>query len=118
MSAEPRSIASIVDGVRSRRTRARDVVDDALSRIAAHETNAVVTVAADAARAAAAEIDRVVDRGGAPGPLAGVPFTVKDSIAVGSLRATAGSRLFAGHAASRDASAVARLRAAGAVLVG
>lgn len=118
MNAEPRDISSIVDSVRSGRERACEFVDEALARIAEHDTNAVVTVAADAARAAAAAIDRVAGRGGDPGPLAGVPFTVKDCIAVGGSRSTAGSRLLADHVASHDATVVARLRAAGAIVVG
>ena len=57
-------------------------------------------------------------RGGDPGPLAGVPFTVKDTLATAGLRATGGSLLLADNVPNRDADVVARLRAAGAVLVG
>jgi aspartyl-tRNA(Asn)/glutamyl-tRNA(Gln) amidotransferase subunit A len=79
--------------------------------------NAIVAVderAEDAARAA----ERALGRGDAVGPLHGVPFTAKDSLDVAGLPATRGSLLFADHVPSRDAEAVARLRRAGAILVG
>jgi aspartyl-tRNA(Asn)/glutamyl-tRNA(Gln) amidotransferase subunit A len=80
--------------------------------------NAVVTF--DRAGAAAAAADSAARwRAGAPrGPLDGVPVTVKDNLFVGGLRATWGSRLFADHVAPRDDIPVARLRAAGAVILG
>ena len=67
--------------------------------------NALVTLCEDAAPSVG-------------GPLAGVRFTVKDVIAVNGVLSQAGSRAFAGHIPAQDAPAVARLRAAGAVLVG
>ncbi|MDQ1447043.1 MAG: amidase, partial [Actinomycetota bacterium] len=53
-----------------------------------------------------------------PGPLAGVPFTVKDTITTAGVRTTAGSRLYEHHVPTDDAACVALLRAAGAVLIG
>ncbi|GAA1850318.1 amidase [Pseudonocardia ailaonensis] len=70
-----------------------------------------------AARTAEA-IDARRARGEPLGPLAGVPLTVKDVVAVAGLRLTAGSRAFAGNIATSTAPAVARLLAADAVLVG
>jgi aspartyl-tRNA(Asn)/glutamyl-tRNA(Gln) amidotransferase subunit A len=66
-----------------------------------------------------AEARRVRDRIGTGErlPLAGVPLIVKDNIWVGGWRITQGSRLFADHVAPHDALAVARARAAGAVVV-
>ncbi len=78
----------------------------------------MVTTCTAEARAAAARVDAVVARGDDPGPLAGVPFTVKDTLATAGLRATAGSLILADHVATGDAEVVARLRAAGAILVG
>lgn len=80
--------------------------------------NAVVTQDTDAARAAAEASAARRRAGAARGPLDGVPFTVKDNLYVGGMRATWGSRLFADHVAPADDLCVARLRAAGAVLVG
>jgi amidase len=75
--------------------------------------NAVVTVCADAALAQARALER------APlGALAGVPFTVKDVIATAGVRTTCGSTVLAGHVPAEDAPAVARMRRAGAILLG
>jgi aspartyl-tRNA(Asn)/glutamyl-tRNA(Gln) amidotransferase subunit A len=72
---------------------------------------AVVTVLAEQALERAAALQR-----GAPsGPLHGVPFTVKDSIDVAGAPASRGSKVFSGFVPDRDATAVARLRAAGAI---
>jgi aspartyl-tRNA(Asn)/glutamyl-tRNA(Gln) amidotransferase subunit A len=80
--------------------------------------NAIVTTDLDAAQAAAEASDRRRRAGAALGPLDGVPFTVKDNLHVGGLRATWGSRLFADHVAPADDLCVARLRATGGVLLG
>jgi amidase len=110
--------SALAADVRAGRTTARVAVEDALDRIARHRTNAVIRVAAVEARAAAAHIDAAIARGDDPGPLAGVPFTVKDTLATAGLGAAAGSRVLADHIPARDASVVGRLRSAGAVLVG
>ncbi len=109
---------AIADAVRSGRTTAREVVDSAIARITAHRTNAVVTIDAPAARATAAAVDAAVARGADPGPLAGVPFTIKDTLATAGLRATGGSLVLADNVPNHDAEVVTRLRATGAVLVG
>jgi len=82
---------------------------DRLERVG-ERVNAFVTVLGEQALDAA--------RRPAPGPLAGVPFTVKDSLDTAGVRTTRGSLLFADHVPARDATAVARLRGAGAVLLG
>jgi amidase len=79
--------------------------------------NAVVTLAPDALERAR-EVEGALARGGATGALAGVPVTVKDTLDVRGLRSTGGSRLRAGRVADEDAHAVARLRRAGAVVIG
>ncbi len=97
-----------------------DALDAVLARIAAvnPRLNAIVTLDEAGARAAArASTARFVS--GAPlGPLDGVPLTVKDNIAVAGMRATWGSRLFADHVPAMDELPIARLRAAGAVILG
>lgn len=77
--------------------------------------NATVTVLADQALAAAQAADDAVASGAALGPLHGVPFTVKDSLDVAGVVTTRGSTLFRHRVASVDATAVARLRAAGGI---
>ncbi len=80
--------------------------------------NAFVTVNADGARAAAREAEAAVMRGDTLGPLHGVPFTVKDLTWTRGVRTTMGSLLFERFVPEEDAVPVARLRAAGAILVG
>jgi Asp-tRNA(Asn)/Glu-tRNA(Gln) amidotransferase A subunit family amidase len=82
------------------------------------ELNAIVTESPDADERAR-EAERAVLRGGDElGPLHGVPFTVKDTFDTAGLRTTRGSRLFADHIPERDATVVARARAAGGILLG
>jgi amidase len=79
--------------------------------------NAIVTLAPNLLeRARVAEAD--VMSGKELGPLHGVPLTVKDTIDTKGLRTTAGSRLLATNVPDRDATAVARLKAAGAIILG
>ncbi len=80
--------------------------------------NALVTVDRDGAEAAAREADRRWAQGEPLSTLDGVPVSIKDNLKVGGLRATWGSRAYADHVPERDELAVARLRAAGAVIVG
>jgi Asp-tRNA(Asn)/Glu-tRNA(Gln) amidotransferase A subunit family amidase len=102
--------AAIRDGRRS----ATEVVTAALERIKSDMTNAFTVVSADAALAAAAE----VDAGRRSGPLAGVPISVKDHVWVAGMPATNGCRALAGHVPQRSAICVDRLAAAGALIVG
>lgn len=99
---------------------ATEVVADHLDRIAAlnPQLNAFVHVATEAALADAAAVDAARARGERLGPLAGVPFSVKDVISVAGMPFTAGSRALAGHLGTEDAPSVARLRAAGAICLG
>jgi len=80
--------------------------------------NAFVTLCAERAMAEARAAEASVMRGDALPPLHGVPLSVKDLVPTAGLRTTYGSRIFADHVPERDAVAVARLRAAGAILFG
>ncbi|MEZ5101026.1 MAG: amidase [Thermoleophilia bacterium] len=79
--------------------------------------NGVVALASDAEERARAA-DAALARGEAVGPLHGVPFTAKDTLDTAGLRTTRGSLLFADHVPGEDATAVARLREAGGILLG
>ncbi|MDQ3906977.1 MAG: amidase family protein, partial [Acidobacteriota bacterium] len=79
--------------------------------------NAVVTFAPDALESAC-RAERAVMRGEELPPLCGLPVTVKDTIDTAGLRTTRGSRAFADSVPTKDAAAVARLRAAGAIIFG
>lgn len=105
--------------IRTRRISAREVVQAHLDRICAvnPKINAVVTLAAEAALEAADTADRAVAAGAALGPLHGVPFTVKDSLDTAGVSTQRGSLIFAGRVPEQDATAVARFRAAGGILL-
>lgn len=103
--------------IAQREVTARDVVDAHLDRIREINptVNAVTRVLADSALAEAARIDDAAAHGKSLGPLAGVPFTVKENIDVAGQPTTAGVVAFRDQVASVDAPAVAQLRAAGAI---
>jgi amidase len=105
--------------VRGREVSPVEVVEAYLSRIEKFNPrlNAVVTLAPDALRRAREAEDEIM-RGRAMGLLHGVPFTVKDTIETEGLMTTSGSLLRAKHLPREDAPAVARLKAAGAILLG
>jgi aspartyl-tRNA(Asn)/glutamyl-tRNA(Gln) amidotransferase subunit A len=79
---------------------------------------AFVTVTEEAALARARSLDLAFARQGPVGPLHGMPVAVKDNIDTAGVRTTAGSAFFATRVPDRDATVVARLTAAGAVIVG
>jgi AtzE family amidohydrolase len=108
----------IAAAVASGRTSATAVVTACLKRIERLNPvlNAFTAVLGDRARARAAEIDASRAK---PGPLAGVPFAVKNLIDVAGIPTLAGSKINRDHApATADAPLIARLEAAGAILVG
>lgn len=109
----------IAQAVRGGRLAASAVAEQCLAGLAgAAPLVAVTRVLAERARAEARQVDAAVAAGRDPGPLAGVPYGVKDLFDLAGLPTTAGSTLYAdAPPAATDAEAVARLRAAGAVLV-
>jgi len=114
-------LRAIADAVRRREVSARELIRRSLDRIGAAnaELNAVVALRADAALAEAEALDARVARGEDPGPLAGVPFLVKDVEDLAGLPTTHGSVLFRdAPPAERDGLVPGRLRAAGAIPVG
>jgi AtzE family amidohydrolase len=110
----------IVEAVKGGKTSARAVVQAALDRIAKHNDRlgAFTDVTAERALRQADIVDGLA-QGGTPGPLAGVPFAVKNLFDVKGLVTRAGSKINRENApATRDATLITRLEAAGAVLVG
>ena len=108
---------AVADGQRS----ALSVTEAALTRIKRlnPKLNAFTDVVAERARAKARALDRARSEGQRLGPLAGVPFAVKNLFDVSGLATRAGSRINRGRApAPRDATLIERLETAGAVLVG
>jgi AtzE family amidohydrolase len=111
--------AEIAQAVGSGASRACDVVDDCLARIAARNPalNAFTAVTADRARRRARAIDAAPDK--AKLPLAGVPFAVKNLFDIAGLATVAGSKINrARPPALSDSPLIERLEAAGAVVVG
>lgn len=113
--------SDIAKAVAGRTMSALNVTEAALARIARHDPvlNSFTDVVADRARATARAVDDALSAGKNVGPLAGVPFAVKNLFDVKSLSTRAGSKINRDLApSSRDATLVERLEAAGAVLVG
>lgn len=115
------SATAIAQAVAGRKLSARDATEAALTRIAARNgvLNAFTDVTAERARHKADAIDVAIAAGRSVGPLAGVPFAVKNLFDVQGLPTRAGSKINRDLApAARDATLIARMEAAGAVLVG
>lgn len=96
------------------------LVQDCLDRIATSNgtIKAMILVDADGALEAARSAETEIRAGRSRGPLHGIPVAVKDMIDVEGWPTTAGSRLFAGRIAQTDATCIANLRAAGAIIIG
>lgn len=110
----------IADLVRGGDISAKETLEVFLERIDAHneELNAIVHLDPDRARAEAAEVDRRLAAGDDPGPLAGLPIGIKELEHVRGWPSTGASVPHSGEVAERDGVQTARLRAAGAVIVG
>jgi AtzE family amidohydrolase len=112
---------SLAAQIRSKRQSARETALAVLDRIADLDQalNCFTSVLRDFALAQADAVDRVVAAGDDPGPLAGVPFAVKNLFDIAGVTTLAGSKIHAEKPpATRDATAVQCLRQSGAVLVG
>ncbi len=121
MTAASMGVAALARAVRTRLVSAREVTEAALARIDAANTalGAFTAVTADRALAEAARVDAAVARGDDPGPLAGVPYAVKNLFDVAGLPTLAGSKINRDRKpAAFDATLVSRLRQAGALLTG
>ncbi len=115
------TIVEQAESIRNRQRSARECVDEALARIAEHaeELNAFIAVDAELARGEADRVDATIGRGEDPGPLAGVPFGVKDADSCAGLPLTHGSNLGVGRPPqTADSVHVGRLRRAGAIPIG
>jgi aspartyl-tRNA(Asn)/glutamyl-tRNA(Gln) amidotransferase subunit A len=126
----------LVEMIRRRQVSAVEALESTLQRIIAvdgrpgvldsgpvtpedeHKVHAFITLTAERARLQAQAVDRKLEAGEDPGPLAGVPFTVKDIFCVRGTPSTAGSRILANFVAPYTATPAERLEAAGGVLLG
>ncbi len=110
----------LANAIRAKQVSSEEVVRAFLQRIEQvnPKLNAVVQLRGDAAIAEARAADKMVRAKKAYGPLHGVPFTVKDSYDTAGVISTAGLKGRVSFVPDTDATAVARLRAAGAILIG
>ncbi len=114
------SAAAIAQAIRAQQVSVKDVVEAHLERIEAVNPalNAVVKLAAERALDEARAADQAVLNGKTLGPLHGVPMTIKDSLDTEGVVSTGGTKGREAHVPQEDATVVARLRAAGAILLG
>jgi len=114
-----KSAGELVALVKSREITPLEILEAHLSVIDRinPKLNAIVTLVADKAREAAIKAGDVVIRGEAAGPLHGLPIGIKDITPTAGIRTTFGSPLFKDHVPDKDAEAVRRLKAAGAIVL-
>ena len=114
------SAIAVARAIGSRQVSSVEVTRRMLDRIDRYNPglNAVVNVLREPALARAREADAALATGERWGPLHGVPVAVKDAFEIAGVPTTAGAEFLAKHVPARDSDAVARLRAAGAVILG
>jgi aspartyl-tRNA(Asn)/glutamyl-tRNA(Gln) amidotransferase subunit A len=114
------SLAELAESIRSRQVSPVEVVEAHLRQIEALNPKlfAFITVTAESARREAKAAEAEIAAGRYRGPLHGIPYGVKDIFNTAGVRTTHGSSFFRDHVPAEDAEVVARLRRAGAVLLG
>lgn len=114
------TVASTRTAIEQRQVTASAVVDAFYRRIETDDkdVHAYLTLCQDRARAQAARIDALADKGDPLPPLAGVPLAVKDVLSTRGIRTTAGSRILENYIPPYDCTAVRRLEEAGAIVLG
>lgn len=113
-------IAALAPLIETREVSPVEVMGSQLARIEAlnPDLNAYISLYPDAAMAAAREAEAEIAAGNYRGPLHGIPMAVKDLFQVAGMERTCGSRLLSEGVANSDATSVARLRQAGAIMLG
>jgi amidase len=114
------SVTSLARAIREKQVSSQEVVGAYIHRIEAvnPQLNAVVQLTADTGLTQAKEADAALARGESKGPLHGIPITIKDSFDTAGVISTAGTKGRASYVPQQDATAVARMRAAGAIVLG
>ena len=114
------SATALANAIRAKQVSSEEAVNACLKRIRSvnPKLNAVVQEVGDTAREQAREADAAVARGDLKGPLHGVPMTIKDTLDTAGVVSTAGTQGRASFVPAEDSTAVARMRSAGAILLG
>ncbi|MGZ5140860.1 MAG: Asp-tRNA(Asn)/Glu-tRNA(Gln) amidotransferase subunit GatA, partial [Burkholderiales bacterium] len=124
MIADRETTGHTIDGIRSaiadRKTTAATLAGDFYNRIKKEDPSigAFLTLSEDRAQAQATRIDKLAAEGKPLPPLAGVPIAIKDVMVTRDVRTTAGSKILENFVPPYDCTAVVRLEAAGAVVLG
>ena len=120
MGPETLTIESARAAVEARKTTAAEIAEACFARIKKDdgEIGAFLTLSEDRAQAQAERIDKMAAAGEPLPPLAGVPIAIKDVMVTRGVRTTAGSKILENFIPPYDCTAVARLEAAGAVVLG
>jgi aspartyl-tRNA(Asn)/glutamyl-tRNA(Gln) amidotransferase subunit A len=120
MNIEPLTIDFVRDLILRKETTATALVEHFYRKIESDDPkiHAFLTLTRERALAKAAEIEAIADRGDELPPLAGVPVAIKDVLMTREVTTTAGSRILENFIAPYDATAVAKLEAAGAIILG
>lgn len=114
------TIDSIRSAIRERATTAQALVEAHYTKIASDDPNigAYLTLSKDRALAKANQIDALAAKGDELPPLAGIPVAIKDAMVTQGVRTTAGSKILENYIPPYDCTAVARMEAAGAIVLG
>ena len=117
---KPATIASLREGIASGVISAVELAEQYYARIAAHNPllNVYLSLTREQALEQAASVDAAAAKGDPLGPLAGIPIGIKDVLTMRGAVATAGSAILQGYHPPYDATSVAKLKDAGAVLLG
>ena len=115
-----KTIGEVREAIAAKKASAREIAAEHYKRIAAHnpEINAFLTLCEKRAYAQADRVDAMVAAGKPLPPLAGVPIAIKDVISTRGVRTTCSSKILDNYIPPYDATAVVRLEAAGAVILG
>ena len=117
---KPKTLAELREGIAAGRIKSADLASSYYDRIAEinPDLNIYLSLTKQRALEQAARVDAAAAKGDPLGPLAGVPVGIKDVLVVRGAPATAGSKILKGYQPPYDATAVNRLEAAGAVVLG
>jgi aspartyl-tRNA(Asn)/glutamyl-tRNA(Gln) amidotransferase subunit A len=119
-STAPWTVAGVREALQAKKVSARELTEEFYARIDSRnpKLNAFLTLCPERAYAQADRVDAGISHGATLPPLAGVPVAIKDVLSTRGVRTTCGSRILENYVPAYDATAIERLEAAGAVILG